>query len=161
MKMIRYEIDDTIKEQFDYYKNMCALLSEFTDSEFGPPAEIEKIEQWEKDNNVRLPHQYKSWLLLTEYARIIGGYIEFRWPQMGSSDAENDVIVIGAVVGDGEELLISRESGKIFSFFDGETEEYEDFDDLLTCLSGFMEHSAEEYLGADWGDIYDERFELG
>lgn len=68
-------------------------------------------------------------------------------------------IIIGAVVGDGEELLISRESGRFFSFFDGETEEYEDFDDLLTCLSGFMEHSAEEYLGADWGDIYDERFE--
>ena len=70
-----------------------------------------------------------------------------------------EVIVISP--GDGEELLISRESGKIFSFFDGETEEYEDFDDLLTCLSGFMEHSAEEYLGKDWGDIYDERFELG
>ena len=106
-----------------------------------------------------MPHQYKSWLLLTEYARIIGGYTEFRWPQLGSFDADNDVIVIGAVVGDGEELLISRESGKFFSFFDGGTEEYEDFDDLLTCLSGFMEHSAEEYLGADWGDIYDERFE--
>ena len=67
-------------------------------------------------------------------------------------------IIIGAVVWDGEELLISRESGRFFSFFDGETEEYEDFDDLLTCLSGFMEHSAEEYLGADWSDIYDERF---
>ena len=36
---------------------------------------------------------------------------------------------------------------------------YDDFDDLLTCLSGFMEDSAEKYLGADWGDIYDERFE--
>lgn len=68
-------------------------------------------------------------------------------------------IIIRAVVGDGEELLISRESGRFFSFFDGDTEEYEDFDDLLTCLSGFMEHSAEEYLGADWSDIYDERFE--
>lgn len=156
---MKYEIDDTIKEQFEYYKNMCVLLSEFKDSDFGPPAEIEKIEQWEKDNNVELPHQYKSWLLLTEYARIIGGYTEFRWPQLGSFDADNDVIVIGAVIGDGEELLISRESGKFFSFFDGKTEEYEDFDDLLTCLSGFMEHSAEEYLGADWGDIYDERFE--
>ena len=72
---------------------------------------------------------------------------------------DDDVIIIGSVIGDGEELLISRESGEIFSFFDGETETYDDFDDLLTCLSGFMEDSAEKYLGADWGDIYDERFE--
>lgn len=156
---MNFEIDDTIKQQYEYYRNLCSLLSEFKDSTFAPPATLEKIENWEKKNYTTLPHQYKSWLLLIEYSRIIGGYIEFRWPQLGSFDADNDVIVIGAVVGDGEELLISRENGKVFSFFDGETEEYEDFDDLLTCLSGFMEHSAEEYLGEDWGDIYDERFE--
>ena len=115
---MKYEIDDTIKEQFEYYKNMCALLSEFKDSDFGPPAEIEKIEQWEKDNNVELPHQYKSWLLLTEYARIIGGYTEFRWPQLGSFDADNDVIVIGAVVWVGEDLIISRERRNVFILLD-------------------------------------------
>lgn len=157
--MMKFEIDNIIKEQFDYYKNMCSLLSEFTDSEFDAPAEIDKIEQWEKENNVNLPHQYKSWLLLTEYAAIMGGYIEFIWPQIGSFEGDDDVIIIGSVIGDGEELLISRESGEIFSFFDGETETYDDFDDLLTCLSGFMEDSAKKYLGADWGDIYDERFE--
>ncbi|MDE6593057.1 MAG: hypothetical protein K2K57_08345 [Oscillospiraceae bacterium] len=157
--MEKFVVDKIIAEQFEYYQNMCSLLSEFKDSTFAPPATLEKIEKWEKENDTILPHQYKSWLMLTECSRIMGGYIEFRWPQLGSFDTADDVIVIGAVIGDGEELLISRKNSKIFSFFDGETEEYEDFDDLLTCLSGFMEHSAEKYLGADWGDIYDNKFE--
>ncbi|MBR4361777.1 MAG: hypothetical protein IKP42_03420 [Ruminococcus sp.] len=154
-----FEIDDIIKEQFDYYKNMCALLSEFKDSEFGPPAEIEKIEQWEKDNNVKLPHQYKSWLLLTAESSILDMYIDFSWPTIGTLNEKNDIIIIASIIGDGETAYISCTDSKMYSIFEGEIEEYEDFDDLLTCLSGFMEHSAEEYLGADWGDIYDERFE--
>lgn len=157
--MEKFAIDPIIKEQFEYYQNMCSLLSEFKDSTFASPATLEKIENWEKENDTELPHQYKSWLLLSESSRIIGGYIELKWPQLGCFDADNDVIIIGSIVGDGEELLISRKNGKIFSFFDGETEEYEDFDDLLTCLSGFIEHSAEKYLGADWEDIYDNKFE--
>lgn len=151
-------IDDCIKEQFNYFQNLCSLLFEYKESEFEPPAPLEKIIQWEKDNKVELPHQYKSWLMLTKSSRILSSYIEFRWPKLGSLDVADDVIIIGDVIGDGEELMISCESGKILSFFDGEMEEYEDFDDLLTCLSGFMEHSAENYLGEDWGDIYDEKF---
>ena len=159
MKKMKFEIDDTIKEQFDYYQNMCSLLSEFKESKFDPPAEIEKIEQWEKENDTTLPYQYKSWLALSEYSWILDGYVEFFLPQIGSFDDDNDVIVIGSVIGDGEEILISRESGKIFSFFDGETEEYNDFDDLLSCLSGYVEDSAKEFLGDDWVAIYNERFE--
>lgn len=155
--MEEFVVDKIIAEQFEYYQNMCSLLSEFKDSTFAPPATLKKIENWEKEIN--LPHQYKSWLMQAESSRILGGYIEFRWPELGSFDTTDDVIIIGDVIGDGEELLISRENGKIFSFFDGETEEYEDFDDLLTCLSGFIEHSAEKYLGEDWENIYSSKFE--
>ena len=157
--MEKFVVDKAIVEQFEYYQNMCSLLSEFVDSTFSSPATLEKIEKWEKEKGVNLPHQYKSWLMLTESSRILGGSVEFRWPELGSFDAADDVIIIGDVIGDGEELLISCESGKIFSFFEGEIEEYEDFDDLLTCLSGYMEHSAEKYLGEDWGDVYSSKFE--
>ena len=157
--MDKFVVDQTIVEQFEYYQNMCSLLSEYVDSTFAPPATFDKIEKWEKENGLQLPHQYKSWLTLTESSRLLGGYVEFRWPELESFDADNDVIIIGEVIGDGEELLISCETGQIFSFFDGEMEEYEDFDDLLTCLSGFMEHSAEKYMGKDWEDIYSQKFE--
>jgi len=36
-------IDPIIKEQFEYYQNMCSLLSEFKNSTFAPPATLEKI----------------------------------------------------------------------------------------------------------------------
>ena len=154
-----FEIDDIIKEQFDYYKNMCALLSEFKDSEFGPPAEIEKIEQWEKDNNVKLPHQYKSWLLLTAESSILDMYIDFSWPTIGTLNEKNDIIIIASIIGDGETAYISRTDSKVYSIFEGEIKEYDDFDDFLTIKSLYFESLAEEYLGDDWGDIYDERFE--
>lgn len=156
---MKYEIDNIIKEQFDYYKNMCSLLSEFKDSEFGPPAEIEKIEQWEKDNNVKLPYQYKSWLLLTAESNILDMYIEFSWPTIGTLNEKNDIIIIASIIGDGETAYISRLNGKVFSLFEGEIKEYKDFDDFLTIQSLYIESMAEEYLGADWGDIYDELFE--
>ena len=154
-----FEIDDIIKEQFDYYKNMCALLSEFKDSEFGPPAEIEKIEQWEKDNNVKLPHQYKSWLLLTAESNILDMYIDFSWPTIGTLNEKNDIIIIASIIGNGETAYISRTDSKVYSIFEGEIKEYDDFDDFLTIKSLYFESLAEEYLGYDWGDIYDERFE--
>ena len=61
-------------------------------------------------------------------------------------------------------LMLTERSGilggdiEFFTSLDGETGKYEDFDDLLTGLSGFPEDSAEEALGEEWGDIYDERF---
>jgi hypothetical protein len=157
---MKYEIDDIIKEQFDYYKNMCSLLSEFKDSEFGPPSEIEIIEQWEKDNNVKLPHQYKSWLLLTSESNILDGFIEFSFPAIGSLEVHNDIVIIASMIGDGETAYISQSDGKVFSIFEGEIKAYKDFDDFLTIQSLYIESMAEEYLGADWGDIYDELFEV-
>lgn len=63
--MEKFVVDKIIAEQFEYYQNMCSLLSEFKDSTFAPPATLRKIERWEKENDTTLPHQYKSWLLLT------------------------------------------------------------------------------------------------
>ena len=156
--MEQFVIDPIIKEQFEYYQNMCSLLSEFKESKFAPPATLEEIEHWEKENNAILPHQYKSWLMLTKESRILDGYIEFRWPELGCLDTVDDVIIIGSVIGDGEELLISRESNHILSFFDGETEEYNDFDDCLTTKSCYIESMAEDFIGEEWTDLYDEKF---
>ena len=156
--MKEYEIDDIIKQQFEYYQNMCSLLSDFKDSHFDPPAEKGTIEQWEKDNNTYFPHQYKSWLLLSANSNILDGFIDFSWPEIGTLDEKNDIIIIASVIGDGETVYISRADNKVYSIFEGEIKEYDDFDDFLTIKSLYIESLAEEYLGDDWGDIYDERF---
>ena len=75
------------------------------------------------------------------------------------TERKNDIIIIASIIGDGETVYISRLNGKFFSIFEGEIKEYKDFDDFLTIQSLYIESMAEEYLGADWDDIYDELFE--
>ncbi len=156
--MEKFVIDTIIKEQFDFYRNMCSFLSEFFDSTFDVPATLEKIEQWEKDNKTELPHQYKSWLLLSAESRILDGYIEFSWPTIGTLDEENDIVIIGVVMGDGEEVGIKRATGTVYSIYDGEEKEYSDFDDFLTYSTMYLEDLAEENMGNDWGDIFEEKY---
>ncbi len=43
--MEKFVVDKIIAEQFEYYQNMCSLLSEFKDSTFAPPATLRKIEK--------------------------------------------------------------------------------------------------------------------
>ena len=106
-----------------------------------------------------MPHQYKSWLLLTAESNILDMYIDFSWPTIGTLNEKNDIIIIASIIGDGETAYISRTDSKVYSIFEGEIKEYDDFDDFLTIKSLYFESLAEEYLGDDWGDIYDERFE--
>lgn len=157
--MEKFVIAPIISEQFKYYQNMCSLLAEFKDSTFDPPAALEKINEWEKENDTVLPHQYKSWLMLTAESSILDQFIDFSWPEIGTLKEENDIIIIASVIGDGETAFISRSDGKIMSIFEGETKEYNDFDDFLTIKSLYIESMAEEFIGEDWGDIYDETFE--
>lgn len=103
---------------------------------------------------------YKSWLLLTSESNILDGFIEFSFPAIGSLEVHNDIVIIASMIGDGETAYISQSDSKVFSIFEGEIKAYKDFDDFLTIQSLYIESMAEEYLGADWGDIYDELFEV-
>lgn len=155
---MNFIIDECIKEQFEYYKNMCELMSGYKNSSFDSPADIAKIEAWEKENNFNLPHEYKSWLMLTENADILNQYAIIQFPEFGDYMGENDVIIVGAVLSD-EEILLSCSTGVFFRVTDEGEEEYRDFDDMLADLSFYLEQCAENYIGTNWDDIYNERFE--
>ena len=156
--MSDFMIDEKIIADFEYIKNLCEMLSEFTDSKFENPMPIEEIERWEKENDTTLPQQYKSWLALTSCARIAGGYYDFFPPEIGCFEEDNDVVIAASIIGDGEELLISRSTGKVFSCFEGEVTEHDSFDDFLGSVMISLEEQASEYLGDSWEEIYDEKF---
>jgi len=156
--MGNFKIDECIKDQYELYCNICSFLSEFHESEFEEPASLEKIEQWEKDNNTKLPHQYKSWLLLTSEASILDSYLEFTWPELGTYEEKNDVINIGTRMGDGEEIGMFRSTGRFYTSVDGETEEYKKFDDLLDSLEFHMEDMIEEAIGGNWAEDFNKKF---
>lgn len=151
-------INENIKEQFEYYTNMCELLCEYKDSSFAPPADIAKIEEWEKENKFSLPNEYKSWLMLTENADILNQYAVIQFPESGDYKDENDVIIVGTVLND-EELLLSRSTNVFFRVTSDGEQEYRDFDDMLADLSFYLEECAEDCIGENWDEVYDERFE--
>ena len=63
-----------VKDGFEDINKLSSILN--YDYSFDPPASYEEISDWEKDYNVRIPDMYKSWLMLTKYARIMGGEFE-------------------------------------------------------------------------------------
>ena len=136
-----------VKDGFEDINKLSSILN--CDYSFDPSASYEEISDWEKDNNVRIPDMYKSWLMLTKYARIMGGEFELFFPEI-SKHYENAVLI--GNIGCSKELLFSSDTGGIYSIED-EIDEYEDFLDFLTYVQITMEDEAEEWLS-----LYDERF---
>lgn len=146
--IIQRVIDD-----FEDINKISSILN--FDSVFDPPASSEEISNWEKDNSIKIPDMYKSWLMLTKYARIMGGEFELFFPEI--SKWHKDAVVIGRIGGSGEELLFSSKTGYIYSI-DDEKKEYEDFVDFLAYVYIRLEDEAENEFGESWTDIYDEKF---
>ena len=156
--MNNFVIDNVIKEDYEFLRKFCEFMSEAGyESEFAPPMTLEEVEKWEKDNDTELPSGYKSWLLLTAESNIMD-YIILAEPVIGTLEEENDIVIIGTAVGDGEEVGIRRSDGSVYSIFDGEVREYKDFDDFLTVKLYFLEEIAEEEIGEDWEDQMNEMF---
>ena len=144
-----FRISKVVKDFYDDIKSLSSYLGKSSD--FSDPCAIEKIKKWEKDNNITIPKMYKSWLLLSEYAYVYGGYCELYFPELES--LENDDVLIGNIIGDGDHLYFSKKTGKFFSVYGEEQERYDDFDEFLSNLLGYLEEAAEEEFGEDWLEV--------
>ncbi|MDE5619992.1 MAG: hypothetical protein K2I80_05670 [Ruminococcus sp.] len=67
-----------------------------------------------------------------------------------------DYVFIGDIIGDGECLYFSKTDGTIYNDFEGEITEYKDFDDFLGHLEITLEDFAEQELGENRTDLYDQ-----
>ena len=75
-------------------------------------------------------------------------------PEIDEDEPEN--VLVGSFIGDGEYLYFSGKSGQFFTVFDGEVEEYDSFDSVLTSISVDLEEKAEEIFGEDWLEEFEE-----
>lgn len=149
---MRFVINNEIKDAFDDIRNIASILSRTSVFEQG--VSIEKLVDWEKDNDISMPDMYKSWLLLTSYARIMDGRIELFFPEISNSDKED--VYIGSIGYGTDDLYFSKNTGAFYTIGD-DKEEYEDFLDFLTYVQVTMEDEAEEEYGEDWSDELDEK----
>ena len=142
-----------VNDDFEDINKISSILN--CSYKFDPPASFEEISDWEKDNNISIPDMYKSWLMLTKYARIMDGEFELFFPEI--SKIHKDAAVIGSIGGSGKDLLFSPKTGEIYSV-DDEIEKYENFVDFLVHVYIRLEAEAEDEYGDSWTDIYDEKF---
>ena len=148
------KIIQEVKDEFEDLKNLSSMLN--PKSEFDTPYSFEKIEEWEKNNGVKIPDMYKSWLLLTSFARIMDGRIELFFPEISDPDKED--VYIGSLGYGGDSLFFSKKTGAFYAIGD-EEEEYDDFLDFLTYVHVTMEDEAEEEYGEEWIEIFNKKFE--
>lgn len=145
---------ELIIESYDYLKNLCEFLSEDYESQFEEPATEEEIKNWENENNVEIPSMFKEWLLLTKNCDMSDRCCRIFWPEI----EDEDNVLIGNFIGDGEYLYFSKKTGEFFTILDGEVEEYDSFDSVLVNISVGLEEEAEEIFGEDWMKEFEEKY---
>ena len=84
--------------------------------EFLQPEDEEKIISWEKENSIIIPNSVKDWLRFTRGAILaddiarIGGINGF---EFGCDYVPDEMVIIGQIIGDGQLIVFSKETGKI------------------------------------------------
>lgn len=100
---------------------------------FTVPAPKEEITKWEEENGITIPESYKEWLKFTGNCELDGTVAKFTKPaDFRDSFDDDNMIVIGEIIGDGGTVCFSKKTGKIVSFCDGFIDRrYSDFDKVL------------------------------
>lgn len=102
------------------------------------PAMLEKdIQNWENNNDTKLPNTYREWLLFSEESLIRNNLAHFYKPddfKYNVIDGSPDLIVIGEIFGDGELICLSKLKKSLFVFDHGELEVQEDFRNILKSI---------------------------
>ena len=145
------ELKDVIAELLEYCDEK-EEEGELGKTKFSNPVSEEEIENWEKENGVRIPETYKQWLRFTGDCIIDGTTAEFYSPKSFRTEyVPEDLVIIGEQTGDGEVVCFSKETGEIVTFFEGEINfEYGTFDEALKEILSLMgkeeEETKEEYI---------------
>ena len=118
---------------------------------FEAPIEESKMTKWEEENGVKIPDSYKEWLRFTGKCRIDGTTASFWGPDEFHSDyVPENLVVIGEVVGDGEVVCFSKDTGEFVKLFESKRDRYKSFGEIIRFINKINDDSPilsnEEYL---------------
>ena len=98
---------------------------------FHEGASEEEMKQWEESNEIRIPESYKEWLRFSADCQIRQNLAGFYFPRF-SEIVPSELVIIGWLIGDGELLCFSKETGNFIRWFEGNVnDEFENFGDML------------------------------
>ena len=102
--------------------------------DYVPPATEEELSSWEKENSIKIPGSLKDWLRFSSYSDICSELAVIRGVKAFKTDCElvpEEMVIIGEVIGDGEFIGFSKETGEIMWEDHGEVTKLESFDIFL------------------------------
>ena len=135
----------TLVEEFDHPEEWAKVF---------PPATDEEINYLETSLNIVVPIGYKEFLKISNGARLCGYTSEFlnikrvvNLNKMETSpDFPKDYIMIADIIGDGEILCFSKNTGKFIRYFDGKEIVYDNFYKFIEWLINFIRNEVEEFV---------------
>ena len=119
-----------IKEIVRLSKKLC----DEHDFRFPPPATEAEILVQEQEINAKIPESYKDWLRFSNGVQLNGLLVKFLGVKTigkGRQNISDEYIVIASVIGDGEFLCFSKETGDIAWEDHGKIKKYGTFDLFL------------------------------
>ncbi len=102
---------------------------------FEPPASEEELAAWENEHGISIPETYKDWLRFSNGSRIqmdLANFLGVQRIVVNSDIVPDNLVIIGTLVGDGELLCFSKQTGEIVRYMDGYATTVGDFKKFLT-----------------------------
>ena len=125
--------NNSLSEEITEIVSLCEQLApEYGEdaSWFLPPTSEEEIVNWENENNVSIPESYKEWLRFSSESQlrnVLAHFYNIEKIRLNSKGTRNDLVKIADLMGDGETLYFSKNSGKFVWDDHGNEEEVADF----------------------------------
>ena len=132
--------NNSIKKEIE---EILEIRDELLEEEFvfyAPQSDVE-IRTWEEKNKITIPEDYKEWLRFSDGAKLEGDFARFFGLNqfiINRTDYEKPIVIIGSLVGDGEILAFSIETGEILKILDGRTTIFDDFKEYLEFLINIL-----------------------
>lgn len=149
-----------LENEFARIQELCFIAREEYGSRatyFGRGITLEELNDWEKRNDIIIPDSYKEWLRLTGQSMLLFDLLVLTMPEVNFDIVHNqDLVLIGRVIGDGEYLCFSRLTHEFFRYKDGVQRTYRDFKEFLKeTIIRLLENSLENAEKIQRGnDIY-------
>lgn len=99
---------------------------------FSESATEQVINGWENNYMAAIPEEYKEWLRFARFSVILFDLVILEMPYEDRELVkDSDLFIIGRIVGDGELLCISINTGKVVRILNGNRKEYASFREFL------------------------------
>lgn len=161
-----------VPENTEFYEEMDLLVHlarEYPDDiqlTLNVPASESRIDEFETKNQMKLTDELRAFYMFADGFSVSSGHLNILTLDQVEESLNTEwewgdtrhYVLLGDMIGDGEDIFLDLDSGKIITYDHGEEEEFDSIGALLaniifTFIDGeFEDEKLEKYLG-DWEEV--------